>query len=357
MAKIPHQPRGALANPAGRFEKHEDQAVEDGWWQDEDLPPLRTTVAIDASKSVIVHQTSPDIPFEQSINPYRGCEHGCVYCFARPTHNYLGLSSGVDFETKLFAKPNAAEQLRVELRHPGYRCAPIALGTNTDPYQPIERRYKIMRSILEVLWEFRHPVMITTKSANVLRDADLLGPMARQGLARVMISVTTLDGDLARRLEPRASAPQRRLAAIKGLSEAGVPVMVMAAPIIPALTDMELENILQAARENGAQHAGWTLIRLPYDVKELFDQWLAHHRPDRRDHVLSLIRQARGGKLNNSEFKKRFTGDGPYIAMLRQRFHLACRKLDLNLERAPLRSDLFRRPPQAGDQLALDLGA
>jgi DNA repair photolyase len=356
MHKKPHLPRGALANPEGRYERRQSQATDDGWWHEDDLPPLRTTVGVDSSRSVIVRQTSPDIPFDLSINPYRGCEHGCVYCYARPSHNYLGLSSGLDFETRLFYKPDAARQLAVELRQPSYRCSPIALGTNTDPYQPIERQYQVMRGILETLRQFRHPLTITTKSALVLRDLDILAPMAAEGLVRVAISITSLDPDLARRLEPRASAPSRRLAALRGLSEAGVPTMVMTAPLIPALTDSEMETILEAAREAGARHAAWTLLRLPFDVKELFEQWLTHHRPERREHVLSLIRQARGGKLNQSEFGKRFTGDGPYVAMIRQRFHLTCKKLGLNTERPPLRTDLFLPPPKAGDQLAFDLG-
>jgi DNA repair photolyase len=355
MAKIPHQKRGALTNPAGRFEAFQSEAADDGWERDEDLPPLRTTVAIDSSRSVIVRQTSPDIPFDQSINPYRGCEHGCVYCFARPSHNYLGLSAGVDFETKLFAKPDAAKLLAEELRHPRYRCSPIAIGTNTDPYQPIEREHQIMREILQTLRQFRHPVAITTKSSLVLRDLDILAPMAAEGLARVAISITSLDSDLARRLEPRASSPLRRLAALRGLSAAGIPTMVMVAPLIPALTDAEMENILIAAEECGARHAAWILLRLPFETKDLFDQWLAHHRPDRRGHVLSLIRQARGGKLNQSEWGARFTGDGPYIAMIRQRFSLTCRKLGLNQERPALRRDLFKPPPRRGDQMAFDL--
>jgi len=356
MVKIPHSPHGALTNPAGRYDRQQGEAVDDGWWRDEDLPPLRTSVGKDASRSVIMRQTSPDIPFDLSINPYRGCEHGCVYCYARPSHNYLGLSSGLDFETRLFYKPDAARLLAEELRHPAYRCSPIALGTNTDPYQPIERRYRVMRDILETLWRFRHPLTITTKSALVLRDLDLLAPMAEAGLVRVGISVTSLDPDLARRLEPRASAPARRLAALRALNQAGVPTMVMVAPLIPALTDCELENILRAAQDCGTKHAAWILLRLPFDTKDLFEQWLARHRPERRDHVLSLIRQARGGKLNQSDFGKRFTGDGPYMAMIRQRFHVACARLGLNGERPPLRTDLFRPPPRPGDQLALDLG-
>ena len=356
MAKPPLMPRGALANPAGRYETFSGHAEDDGWWQEEDLPPLRTEVLVDTGRSVIVYQKSPDIPFDRSINAYRGCEHGCVYCYARPSHNYLGLSSGIDFETKLFAKPDAAKLLAEELRKPNYDYQPIAMGTNTDPYQPIERKLRVTRSLIEVLAAHDHPLTITTKSALVLRDLDLLAPMAAKGLARVALSVTSLTPDIARRLEPRASAPARRIAAIKGLADAGIPVTVMAAPLIPALTDSELENILTAAAQAGASAAAWILLRLPYDIKELFDQWLQHHRPDKRDHVLSLIRQARGGKLNQSEFGQRFTGQGPYVDMINQRFHIACKRLGLNIERKPLRRDLFKLPPRPGDQLALDLG-
>jgi DNA repair photolyase len=357
MVKPTHLPRGALDNPSGRFEHHDRPAEDDGWWQEDELPPLRTTVSIDASRSVIVRQSSPDIPFDRSINPYRGCEHGCVYCYARPSHNYLGLSAGLDFETKLFAKPDAALLLDRELRHPAYRCKPIAIGTNTDPYQPIERERRIMRSILEKLASFQHPVTITTKSALVMRDLDLLAPMAEKGLVRVALSITSLDGDLARRLEPRASSPSKRLMAVRALSDAGIPTLVMAAPLIPALTDGELENILAASAEAGARHAAWILLRLPFETKELFDQWLQHHRPQRRDHVLSLIRQARGGKLNDSAFGQRFTGQGPYVEMIEQRFRLACRKLALNRTRPALRCDLFAAPPRPGDQMAFDLGS
>jgi len=342
MVKPPHRPRGALANPAGRFETTERPAENDGWWQDDDLPPLRTTVTCDTSRSIITKNESPDIPFDRSINPYRGCEHGCVYCYARPTHNYLGLSAGLDFETQLFAKPDAARLLDAELRRPGYHCQPMAIGTNTDPYQPIERDRQIMRALLQVLAAFRHPVTITTKSALVLRDIDILAPMAAQGLAR--------------RLEPRAHQPARRLAAIKGLAAAGIPATVMMAPVIPALTDSEMENILSAAAAAGARRAGWILLRLPHQTKELFDQWLTHHRPRQRDHVLSLIRQARGGKLNQSEFGQRFAGGGAYVDMFRQRFRLTCRKLGLNQEQgAGPRTDLFGPPPRRGDQLAFDL--
>ena len=357
MRKPPHQPRGALDNPAGRFETYTTRTEDDGWWREEDLPPLRTTVSEDATRTIIARNDSPDIPFDQSINPYRGCEHGCVYCYARPSHNYLGLSAGIDFETKLFAKPDAARLLEAELRRPSYRCSPIALGTNTDPYQPVERRLGITRSILEVLAAFNHPLSIVTKSALVLRDLDILAPMAAKGLASVGVSVTTLDGDIARRLEPRASVPAKRLAAIEGLASAGVPVRVMASPIIPALTDHELESILAAGAASGATRASWILLRLPYQTKELFDQWLEHHQPGRREHILSLVRQSREGKLNNTEFGKRFVGSGPYVEMLRKRFEIACRKHGLNMNyTVSSRTDLFKPPPKSGDQLAFDLG-
>src|SRR5579859_2688378 len=357
MQKPAHQPRGALTNPEGRFEAYTTRTEDDGWWREEDLPPLRTTVTEDSSRTIIATNDSPDIPFDRSINPYRGCEHGCVYCYARPSHGYLGLSAGIDFETKLFAKPQAAKLLEAELRKPGYRCTPIALGTNTDPYQPVERRLGIMRSILEVLAAFNHPLSIVTKSALVLRDLDILAPMAAKGLASVGVSVTTLDGDIARRLEPRASVPVKRLAAIEGLASAGIPVRVMVSPVIPALTDHEMESILAAGAEKGATRASWILLRLPYQTKELFEQWLEHHQPGRKEHILSLIRQSRDGKLNNAEFGKRFVGSGPYVEMLGKRFAIACKKHGLNVNyHISGRTDLFKPPPKAGDQLTLDLG-
>jgi len=363
MQKPALQPRGALTNPEGRFETYTTRTEDDGWWREEDLPPLRTTVSEDSTRTIIARNDSPDIGFDRSINPYRGCEHGCVYCYARPSHNFLGLSAGADFETKLFAKPQAGRLLEAELRKKGYSPAPIGLGTNTDPYQPVERKLGIMRQILEVLSDFNHPLTIVTKSALILRDLDILAPMAAKGLVTVGISVTTLDSDLARRLEPRASVPAKRLAAIEGLAAAGVPVRVMVSPLIPALTDHELESILSAAAEKGATKASWILLRLPYDIKDLFEEWLEHHRPERAAHILSLIRQARGGKLNDPEFGKRFRGEGPYVQMIGQRFAVACKKLGLNQARSgfdmsPLRTDLFKPPPKAGDQLGLfDLGA
>ena len=351
-SSTPH--RGTASNPGGRFERHTNEAFDDGWWQDDDLPPLRTTVAEDSTRTIIARNDSPDIGFDRSINPYRGCEHGCTYCFARPSHSYLGLSPGLDFETRLFAKPNAPALLEAELRNPRYRCQPIAIGTNTDPYQPIERQRRIMRGILEVLAAYRHPVSITTKSALVARDIDVLAPMAAQGLASVMISVTTLDRDLARRLEPRAAVPSQRLAAIGALSAAGIPTAVNVAPVIPALTDHEMETILAEAAQRGATGAGWILVRLPYEVKDLFDDWLAQHAPGRRDHVLSLLRQSRRGRLNDPSFGGRFRGEGPYADLLAQRFRIAISRLGLTgASRPPLRCDLFTRPPRPGDQMKL----
>jgi DNA repair photolyase len=351
-----HKGRGATFNPKVRFESAEVDPFDDGWGslartQDEDPPP-RTEVTPDASRSVIVRNTSPDIPFDRSINPYRGCEHGCVYCYARPTHAYLGLSPGLDFETRLRAKLDAAALLERELARPGYRCQPIALGTNTDPYQPVERRLRITRGILEVLARCHHPATIVTKSAAVVRDLDLLAAMARQELIRVAISVTTLDGDLARRLEPRAAAPHRRLEAIRQLSQAGVPAAVMVAPIIPALTDHEMERILEAAGAAGASSAGYVLLRLPHEVKELFEGWLEAHVPERAAHVLSLVRQCRGGRLYDATFGRRMRGEGPYAELIARRFASARRRLGLVAETRSLRTDLFT-PPAAGGQLRL----
>jgi DNA repair photolyase len=352
-----HKGRGATFNPKVRFESAELDPFDDGWGSlaqaRDDDPPPRTEVSPDASRSVIVRNTSPDIPFDRSINPYRGCEHGCVYCYARPTHAYLGLSPGLDFETRLLAKYDAATLLERELAKPGYRCQPIALGTNTDPYQPVERRLEITRGILAVLARCRHPATIVTKSAAVVRDLDLLVPMARQDLVRVAISVTTLDRDLARRLEPRAAAPQRRLEAIKRLCDAGVPVGVMVAPIIPALTDHEIERIMDAAVAAGAGSAGYVLLRLPHEVKELFERWLETHAPERAAHVLSLVRQCRGGRLYDATFGRRMRGEGPYAELIGRRFASAKRRLGLTTETRSLRTDLFAPPAPASGQLRL----
>jgi len=355
LPDLPRKGRGAITNAAGRFEPHATMRIDDGWHRDDDdaAPALRTHVASDASRSVLSKNDSPDLPFAQSINPYRGCEHGCVYCYARPTHAYLGLSPGLDFETRLFAKHDAAKLLAAELRKPGYKPLAIALGTNTDPYQPIEREHKITRQILETLAAFSHPFTIVTKSDLIARDLDIVAPMAARRLAHVFVSVTTLDRDLSRKLEPRAPTPAKRLAAIEALAQAGVRVGVMAAPMIPALNDAELDAILAAARDAGATSAGYTLLRLPLELKDIFDQWLDAHAPMKKKHVLSLIRGARGGALNAAEFGTRFVGTGPYAALLNQRFKKARARLGLDRNDWSLDLSQFRPPPQKGDQLAL----
>lgn len=323
--------RGAASNAVSRFDRHGRESCDDGWGNlDEDLPPLRTEVAIDTARTIITYNDSPDIPYDRSINAYRGCEHGCVYCYARPSHAYLGLSPGLDFESRLFVKPDAAQLLRLELAKPGYRCAPIALGSNTDPYQPIEREYRVTRQILEVLWECRHPVTIVTKSSLIERDLDLLGPMAQQGLVQAAVSVTTLDRTLARQMEPRATAPQRRLETIAALAQAGIPTAVMVAPVIPALNDSEMENILEAAKAAGASSAGYVLVRLPRELAELFEDWLNLHTPLKAAHVMSLIRQSRGGKEYEAQFGRRMRGSGQFAELIAQRFCLAVKKLDMD---------------------------
>jgi DNA repair photolyase len=346
--------RGARSNPQNRFDRLRTQAVDDGWdlAQDETSAP-GTQVEVERARSILTRNASPDIPFDRSVNPYRGCGHGCVYCFARPTHAYLDLSPGLDFETRLIAKPDAPALLEEALRKPGYTPAPIAFGTNTDPYQPIEREWGIMRGCLEVLAAFRHPVMITTKGFLVTRDLDILGPMAEAGLAMVAVSVTTLEARLHGRLEPRASSPSRRLEAIRLLSQAGIPTMVMAAPMIPRINDHELEDILAAARDCGARAAGFTLLRLPLEVKDLFADWLDAHYPDRKTHVLSLMEQQRGGRLNDSRFGKRMSGEGEHARLLAGRFHAAARKLGLGSDRMELDCSRFKPPPRVGDQLRL----
>ena len=323
--------RGAASNSEGRFETTAREAVDDGWEREaEPAPHPATTVNEERARSIISRNESPDIPFEQSINPYRGCEHGCIYCYARPSHAYLNLSPGLDFETKLFVKTNAAELLRAEWAKPGYRVSPINLGANTDPYQPIERRYRITRQILEAMLEHRHPVSIVTKNAMVERDLDLLAPLARQNLVYVFVSVTSLDNKLASKLEPRASAPHRRIEAIRVLSEAGVPCGVLVAPIIPMLTDRWMEQILERARDAGAQMAGYTILRLPWELKTLVREWLELHFPERAEHVLSLVRQMRGGRDNDPRFGKRMRGEGEFAELIRQRFAIATRKFDLS---------------------------
>jgi len=346
--------RGAVSNASGRYERESRVLIDDGWTgSDEPLPALRTEVLRDTARTIITRNKSPDISFAQSINPYKGCEHGCIYCFARPTHAYLGLSPGADFETRIFAKPNAAELLARELSAPSYVPQMIAMGTNTDPYQPIEKQLLITRSILSVLRDYNHPVGIVTKSPLILRDMDILGPMAELGLAKVALSVTTLDRKLARIMEPRAATPQRRLEAIRALSAAGIPTGVMFAPAIPALNDDELETILNAAAAAGAKTAGYVLLRLPLEIKDLFREWLEANVPDRARHVMSLVRQMRGGKDYDSQWQTRMKGTGPYAEMIARRFHMAVRRLGLNRESKPLVLNRFRRPPQLGEQLAL----
>jgi DNA repair photolyase len=345
--------RGATLNIEGRFESVTREAVDDGWvMPDEEPGRAKTIVTAEHARSIVSRNDSPDIPFTYSINPYRGCEHGCVYCYARPTHAYLNLSPGLDFETRLFAKVNAAELLRRELARPGYRCQTISIGANTDPYQPAERDWKVTRSILEVASECSQPVGIVTKNALVERDLDLLAPMARRGLAAVFISVTTLDLDIARRMEPRASAPARRIEAIRRVSRAGVPVGVMVAPVVPFLTDAELEGILEAAREAGATQAGYILMRLPYEVKDLFKSWLEQHFPLKAAHVMSRVRAMRDGRENDPNFGSRMRGKGEFADLLRLRFDKACRRLELNRNRRELDCSQFRVPRLDG-QLSL----
>ncbi|MGA8382714.1 MAG: PA0069 family radical SAM protein [Stellaceae bacterium] len=347
--------RGAASNASGRFEAEERAAFDDGWGSADDEPvPLATTLSVDATRTIIARNDSPDIGFDRSINPYRGCEHGCIYCYARPSHAYLGLSPGLDFESRLFYKPQAASLLAAGLRKKGYACRPLALGSNTDPYQPVERRLEVTRSILEVLRDFRHPVTIVTKSALIRRDLDILCEMAKDRLAMVTVSVTTLDRALARVMEPRAATPGRRLETIAALAAAGVPTGVLSAPMIPALNDSEMEQILDRARAAGATSAGYTLLRLPLELKGLFREWLEAHFPDKAAHVLSLVAQAHGGRLYDAAWSKRMTGAGPYADMLRLRFDRACRRLGFDRRTTqPLDATRFRPPPQRGDQLAL----
>ena len=346
--------RGARSNRVGRFESEIREEFDDGWDQPGDLEALKTEVVIEPAKSIISRNDSPDISFEQSINPYRGCEHGCIYCYARPTHCYLGHSAGLDFETKLYAKTNAAAVLERELSAPRYVPKVIALGAVTDPYQPIERTYGVTRSILEVLERTDHPVGIVTKSALIVRDMDILERMAAKGLAKVAISVTTLDRAVARKMEPRAATPQRRLDAITRLASVGIPVTVMVAPIIPALNDSEIEKILETAAAAGAQSAGYVLLRLPLELKELFREWLATEFPDRADRVINILRSMHGGQDYVSAFGIRQRGTGPYADHIAQRFRLAIRRLAMNNRGTfRLRTDLFKRPVRKGGQMPL----
>jgi DNA repair photolyase len=342
-----HHGRGALSNASSRYDDEKKIRTTDGWDIEDELPPLRTTLTRDATRTILARNTSPDVPFDRSINPYRGCEHGCIYCFARPTHAYLGLSPGLDFETKILFKPDAAKLLEAELASPKYRCDVVAMGTNTDPYQPVERELKITRQILRVLSDFNNPVGIVTKSHLITRDIDILGDMAKRNLAECFVSVTTLDKELARDMEPRASAPHRRLEAIRALASAGIPTGVMSAPMIPGLNDHEMEAILEAASEAGATRAGFTVLRLPLEIKDLFDEWLRTHRPDRAEKVLSLIRQMRGGALYQAEFGLRMRGEGPIAQLLAARFGAAVKRLGLNRIRYRLDVERFSVPESA----------
>ncbi|MDE2149033.1 MAG: PA0069 family radical SAM protein [Gammaproteobacteria bacterium] len=356
MSAAPPGGRGALSNPAGRFESRNSEAIDDGWDSlAGPLPPLQTIVRPLAARSIMTYNDSPDLGFDCSINPYQGCEHGCIYCYARPSHAYLNLSPGLDFETRLFYKPDAARLLEAELRKPGYRPAMIALGANTDPYQPIEKKLGITRGILEVLERFGHPVGIVTKGTLVERDLDLLAAMAARNLVAVGITLTTLDAALKRGLEPRAAAPAARLRTMQRLAAAGVPVRVMFSPVIPAVNDAELERVLEAAAAVGAISASYVLLRLPYEVKDLFRQWLQAHLPQRAAHVMSLIRQMRGGRDNDPAFGSRFKGQGEFARLLAQRFRLACRRCGLDRPRPGPELSHFRVPPCAGDQFALAL--
>ncbi|MEP4424135.1 MAG: PA0069 family radical SAM protein [Nitratireductor sp.] len=345
--------RAAGINPSGRFEPLRREVFDDGWETLEELPPFKTEVQVEKPRSVITRNTSPDISFDRSINPYRGCEHGCVYCFARPTHAFMGLSAGLDFESRLFAKPDSAKLLEREFSREGYEPKTIAIGTNTDPYQPVERQWRIMREILEVLDAHNHPVGIVTKSALVMRDSDILARMAARGLAKVAFSVTTLDRRLARTMEPRAATPTRRLGAMKALSQAGIPVSVMAAPLIPGLSDHEVERILESAHAAGAREAGYIILRLPLEVSPIFKDWLLRHYPDRYRHVMALIRSMRDGKDYDASWGKRMRGTGPYAWQIGRRFEIAARRIGFNRARLALRTDLFKPPPRGGEQLRL----
>lgn len=337
--------RAASSNMVSRFDPHTRESLDDGWGSlDEETPPLRTEVMLDASRSVINYIQSPDLPFDRTLNPYRGCEHGCIYCYARPTHAYLGMSPGLDFESRLLMKADAVALLKKELAHPKYQCKPIALGMNTDGYQPIEREYQLTRQIIQVLSESNHPFSLVTKSSLVERDIDLIAPMAAKRLASIYVSITTLDRQVARRLEPRAAAPERRFETLRRLSEAGIPTGVMVAPVIPALTDCDMEQILEKAHEAGARKAGYVFLRLPHELSDLFQEWLQQYFPLKAQHVMSIIRQSRGGKDYQSEFGQRMRGEGIFADLLAHRFKLSCHKLGMSGERTGFCTDLFSVP-------------
>ncbi|QGX98307.1 PA0069 family radical SAM protein [Roseovarius faecimaris] len=345
--------RAACSNAESRFERLAMRYEDDGWARDEAPVTLRTELRQERARRIITYNSSPDLPFDRSINPYRGCEHGCIYCFARPTHAYLGLSPGLDFETRLIARPNAPELLARELHAPAYRVAPIAIGTNTDPYQPIESTQRVMRNCLKVLRDFNHPVAIVTKGTLIERDLDILAPMADRGLVRVGVSVTSLDPAVSRRMEPRVPSPARRLETIRRLSDAGVPVRIMTSPLIPGLTDHELESLLAAGAGAGAQAASWIMLRLPRDVSPLFQEWLQAHFPDRAARVMGHVRAMHGGRDYDAQWGRRMRGSGPYAEMIAARFKVAARRHGLDRRQPALRCDLFTPPARAGDQLAL----
>ncbi len=345
--------RGATLNPTGRYDIFTNHVFDDGWQTLDELPPFKTDVQVEKPRTIITRNESPDLHFDRSINPYRGCEHGCVYCYARPTHAYMGLSAGIDFEASLFAKPDAAKLLEKELGKKGYKPRVLALGTNTDPYQPIEKQWRITREILEVLEAANHPVAIVTKSALVTRDIDILSRMAEKGLAKVAMSLTSLDRRLSRAMEPRAATPGLRLDTIRKLVEAGISTSTMVAPLIPALNDHELEKLLDSAQAAGAEEAGYSLLRLPREVSPLFRDWLLKHYPDRYRHVMNLLRSMRGGKDHDPQFSKRFFADGPYAWQIGRRFELTCERLGLNRHKRRLNRDLFIPPIQEGSQLSL----
>jgi DNA repair photolyase len=343
--------RGAVSNPTGRFESTHSELVDDGWGSaEEELPPLATTVQPEPAKSIISRNKSPDIPFDQSINPYRGCEHGCIYCYARPSHAFLNLSPGLDFETRLFYKPDAPRLLEQELAAPGYKCSPITIGANTDPYQPIEREYRVTRSIIEVLAKYGHPLSIITKGSMIERDIDLLAPMAARNLVKVFVSVTTLNNKLKRTLEPRTASPAARLRTIRTLHAARIPVGVMVAPVIPVLTDSEVEKIIAACAAAGADSAGYVLLRLPHELKQLFRDWLEHNEPLKAKHVLTRLQDMRGGRDYDATFGRRQTGEGEYAALLQQRFAAACAKHGLKQRERFLHDCSQFVPPQHGPQ-------
>ncbi len=343
--------RGSLSEPDARFLSHTRHDIDDGWESNREEKKLVTSVTAEKPKTIISRNQSPDIPFELSINPYRGCEHGCIYCYARPSHAYVDLSPGIDFETKLFYKPNAAALLEKELAAQSYQCRPIALGTNTDPYQPIERKYQISRQIIKVLSERQHPMTIVTKSSLVERDIDLLAPMAEKNLVKVFISVTTLDHQLMQKMEPRTTAPKARLQTLARLHEAGIPTGMMFAPVIPVINDSEMETILERGMETGISNAGYVLLRLPHEIKDLFKEWLDEHYPLKTSHVMNIISASRGGKLNDPEFHSRLTGQGVFADMIRKRFHKACKELGLNIEEnIQLDNSQFIKPVLKGQQ-------